>query len=320
MLTVTDIEIIDLAPKLPNRKYSHLLPTVFTPKQMSFTINGTNNAVANAIRRTVLCELRVKHLHLEYEDIKTDEAFIIPEMIIKRLRMIPINQTVASDATFSINVTNTTAALIDVKSASIVDAGGKFAGLFNETFTLFTLHPGKYIRATNIRIKDEYGWREEYGGCVLACNATSLALDVEPINIYVKGQQGAISSSLANPRVWRVSFTTNGNMPPRAIVGAACDSIVERLRIIKELLWSVESNGDEHILTVNDESDTIGNLLMRGILELYPDIRAVVYSTSATGRILTVRIRCDDDVLSVLKAAITLLTETFGKIKEFIIL
>ena len=187
-VTVKDIKIIDLTPKLKNKALEKLLPTRLFPMRLEFNVAGVSNAVSNAIRRTVMCELLVRGLHAEHTDMKTNDMFIISEMIIKRLRMIPIDQTTPIDAVFSLDVANDTADIIDVKSGLIKISSANRSPIkiipFNETFTLFTLNPGKFFKLDNIRIEQEYGFQPEYGSLVMTCNATSLAVDQKPINLY----------------------------------------------------------------------------------------------------------------------------------------
>lgn len=106
-------------------------------------------------------------------------------------------------------------------------------------------------------------------------------------------------------------------MPPNEIVAEACDNIIMRMNVVKELLYSIQSNNDEYSLTINGETDTVGNLLMRAINDLYPDIRAAVYSASNKDRTLLMRIRCDEDINVVYNSAIKYVIKTYNEIKQF---
>ncbi|QYB17665.1 putative DNA-directed RNA polymerase subunit IIi [Pacmanvirus S19] len=324
-INVSDIEITDLMPKIKNPAFEKYLPKTLKKKRMSFQISGVNNAESNAIRRTIGCELLVSGLHAEYENIKTNDLFIIPEMMVQRFRMIPIDQNTPLDAIFELDVINKTPNVIEVKSSEMrIVSSGKGTKErpalkklpFNETFTLLTLEPGKYIKITDIGIHQDYGFREGYGTHVVAVNATSTAVDQKPINMY-EPEAGGIPSAISNPKVWKISFNTNGTMEPKDIIVAACDNIIGRINSISELLYWIENNNDEYILTVNGESDTIGNLLMRTISDIFPDIRAVTYSTSSVGRILTVRIRCDEDINTIYNNSIKHIVQVFTEIKKY---
>jgi hypothetical protein len=160
-ILVEKIDITDMSPKIKDSSLEKFLPKILFPKHMEFQISGVSNAVSNAIRRTIACELLVSGLHAEYESIQTNDMLIIPEMLVKRFRMIPIDQTTPLDAIFELTATNTTDIVRDVKSSEIrIVSPGKGTKErpqlkklpFNETFTLFTLEAGKSIKIENIGI------------------------------------------------------------------------------------------------------------------------------------------------------------------------
>jgi DNA-directed RNA polymerase subunit L len=318
-IIVSDITITDLSPKIKNAALEKYMPKTLFPKRMEFQISGVTNAISNAIRRTMCTELLTSGLDVDYRNIVTNDMFIIPEMIISRFRMIPIDQNTPLGAQFELNAINVTDVVRDVKASEIriVDGGKLVTKLpFNETFTICTLEPGKSIKIEKIGIHQSYGFIEGYGAHVIAVNCASVAIDQKPINMY-EPESGGIPSSLSNPQVWKISFNTNGTMPPKNIVLYACNNIIERVESIRNLLYSIQNNGDEYVLTVDGESDTIGNLFMKTALSLFPDIRAIVYSTSSVGRILTLRIRCDEDINTIYDKTIRFLTSAFTEIKKF---
>lgn len=315
-VTVSNIVIKDISPKVDPALDKYLPKTLF-PKRIEFELSNVSNAVSNAIRRTVECELLVIAMFAEYADVTCDDIFIIPEMILRRLRMIPINQKTPIDAVFELEAVNLTPDVRDVKSGEITITRGNLKKLpFNETFTLFTLNPGKSIKITNIGIHSAYGFVAGDGMHVLAVNAASVALDQTPINTYEPNGGGGIPSRISNPREWKVSFNTNGSMPPKSIVVAACDSITARVQSVQDLLYSIENNGDEYVLTIHGESHTIGNLFMRTIHDMFPDIRAVTYSSSNITRTCTLRIRCDEDINTIYNTTIRHLVRLFADIKK----
>jgi DNA-directed RNA polymerase subunit L len=325
-IIVSDITITDLSPKVKKPHLEKYMPKTLFPKHIEFQIAGVTNAESNAIRRTVACELLVSGMHVEYEDISTNDMFILPEMLINRLRLIPIDQSTPLDAVFGLTVTNTTDQLRDVKAGEMrIVSGGKGSSThpqlkklpFNETYTLFTLNAGKSIEIKNIGIHQDYGFNEEHGGHVVAVNAASVAIDQKAINTYEPNDGDGIPSRISNPRVWRLRFTTNGTMEPKKIVASACDNIISRVQAVQNLLYSIQNNGDEYILTIDGETDTIGNLFMKTICEIYPDIRAITYSTSSVGRVLTVRIRCDEDINTIYSTTIKHIVKVFTEIKKY---
>jgi DNA-directed RNA polymerase subunit L len=306
-MKVTDIKTEDLRPAI--RGYDHLLPDRLFAERMNFTIHGVSNAVSNGLRRVISCEIPVYAFTCEYSDIITNNPFIIPEVIIARLKLIPIDQNTPSTATYELIYTNNTLIQVDVKSSQITGHGRLPC---NGNITLFTMDPGQTITIRNIKLELAYGYTSSYGGHVLACNVLSRVKDVTPINVYT-GEGTTVSTM--NAKVWEIQFITNGTMPAGEIVAYACDVLVERILAVKELLGFIETNKDEHVLVVKGESDTIGNLFMKTINELYPDIGYVVYTTSNIERELTLRVKCNEDITQIYETAITYIVETYRTIK-----
>lgn len=332
-LSVKDFKTVKLVPKVPER-FKHLAPTTLVSERCTFTIANCSNAVSNAIRRTILCELKVAYLRTEYEEIVTDDPFIIPEMIQKRMRMIPLLQSVPADTKFSLETTNNTLDVQDVKTKLMIR--GK--PYFDETITILSLQPGKSLKIS-AKVAYEYGYVPQYGMCALAFNATSICKDVIPADMYVEdgimsgankptGESGTEESSknvvkptgakshFSDPRVWEIAFNTNGTMPPKQIVTLACNNIIERLKSVLSLLYTMANNDNQYVLTIHGDSDTIGNLLIKTIDELYPDVEAATYSASAIERSVTLRVIYSDDINTLYKNVIEHLIETFKSIMD----
>lgn len=312
--TVKDFSVEKLVPAIPGQ-YKHLLPTVLTQEKCSFVIAGCSNAVANAIRRTIACELKVAHLTCKYEDIETDDPHIIPEMIQKRLRMIPLHQKTRADAVFSLFATNSTLSALDVKTGLIKNKNGAEKTAFDETFTLLTINPGRYLRINNIVVAHEYGYVPEFGMCALAFNTTSVCQDVVPINTYIPNHDG-VRSQMADPRVWKLGFVTNGTLPSADIVRAGCKAIIERLKTVLSLLYTIVSSENQYTLTIEGDSDTIGNLLVKTIDEMYPDVEAATYSVPAAGRSVIIKIIYGDDINTMYKSVVEKLVGAFESILD----
>lgn len=324
-IKVSDIKITDLRPRVKDPALVKLLPTRLFPQRIEFIVAGVSNAISNGLRRTICCELPVRALYCEYEDIKTDDPYIIGEMLIKRLQMIPIDQSTAHTAKFELFYTNATAATVDVKTADFRAARGGNSKLpFNETFAFCAINPGKSIRVSNISIREAYGHQAERGMYALAHHCVSLAVDQQPTDPYATAVAPATvaSCSIANPQVWKIAFETNGTMDPKAIVSAACANIIGRIEAAGGLIGLVESSTSRgaglstHILAINGESDTIGNLFMRTINDLYPAIGYVGYSVSPTSRMVTLQIHCAEDIGEVISRAVKYIATAYKNIAQ----
>lgn len=339
-MKVSNIKITSLAPNLallssPTSAQAVKVPPVrLVPSFVEFEISPVSNAISNAIRRTLSSEMMVSRMDANFESMQSTDAHNIQEMIIKRLRMIPIDQSCPMDAIFELAASNDGLQLRDVKSSEIrvVHKGSESKGSeskgsgaavplkelpFNGAFTLFTLKPGKSAKITNIHMRAERGYTPGSGMHALAVNVASVAVDLvpePPSNGDTRSP--SLRSSVADPRHWRISFTTNGDMSPKRTVAAACEDIINRVKSINDILYSITNNEDEYVLEVPEETHTIGNLFMRTINDLYPDILAVVYSVSNIVRQCTIRVRCTEDINIVYRTTIKHLVETFTTIKD----
>lgn len=144
---------IDADPKLQK-----LLPTVEREK-ISFYLKNANVSIANAIRRVVSGELKVKYLTCDIHDINTNDDFIILDELKDRINFIPINQDIPVGTVFTLNVSNTNAKkrYYIVHSNEIVSK--TYTGrAFAETFRLAELNPAKYLIIPKIIVVEDYGY------------------------------------------------------------------------------------------------------------------------------------------------------------------
>lgn len=145
------------------REYDFSMPGAADVKAMlpppvrtiSFELHNANPAVANAIRRTAISEVKTKALYYDALSVETNEEYIVPDNLHDRIALIPLDQDCPEDATFSLDVANISEArTIDVLAADI--EGRK--NYFNPQFRLATLHQGKYLRIPKIHVKTGYGY------------------------------------------------------------------------------------------------------------------------------------------------------------------
>lgn len=329
-IKIENITIDDLRPKPRDPKYNKLLPRYYFPVKFTGDFSPISAATANCLRRTICGEMLVKALAAEYDDIKTSDVFVLPEIVLSRLAMIPLDQSCPIDTIFELNAENATATTRDVSTNEFkIVKHGKGPQMkhipFNDTTTFLTLQPGKSIQISNIRVNQSYSYVKEHGAYCVGINTSSTVAPHDKVNIPIDtfdpASQG-ISSSVADPRDWRISFTTNGTMTPYDIIAAACDNIIHRLTSLIELLPTISNIGTddkgqtEYMLVVPGESDSIGNIIMQTISDLYPDIDAVTYSTAQLERSCTIRIRCADNIEDILRNTVARLTELFKNIKK----
>lgn len=145
-----------------SEKVLSLLPST-RDQRIVFILHNTNTAIANAIRRTLMCEVSAKSLDFDISTIDTNEPYIKPGELHDRISLIPLDQDIADDVTFTIKVANQDPRVENhiVLSKDIVQVGGKKLTKlpFGETFRLIELQPGRYLRIPEIRISKGYGFQ-----------------------------------------------------------------------------------------------------------------------------------------------------------------
>lgn len=195
MLKVTDIETKDIKYDLSKwakyeAKLKPLLPTK-TREIISFVIRNTDTPTANGLRRTLIEELPVKILHIDVEDIETDEVFLIRDELIDRIHSIPIDQSVKDDETFSLDIANTdtTKRIGHVYSGDIKGLDDKA----DKRFRIAELHPGKHLQVANIRVLTGYGYM--HSNFMLTCGIGYKPLDY--IDVTRVDERGFLQRGMA---------------------------------------------------------------------------------------------------------------------------
>ena len=318
-IKVSNIKVTDLSPKVVNPEAKKLLPTIVHPYNLTFEIAGVDNSVANAIRRTLVDEFPVKAMTATQTDFESTDPYHISEMILARIKMIPIMQNVPEDAIFILDVENKTPVLRNVLSSEIKIKSGAAAKhtYFNETFVLFTLNPGKTTKIKEIKIMKSPGFVPGNGMMAIASNVISLTRDQVPFNPY-EPEKGGTFSRVADSKKWQISFNAAGTVPDYKKLMTQCvDLLIEKIKNVKNLLYLIEGNDSEFYLEINGESDTLGNLFMRTIDRLYPNLALVKYSVNSVVRILTIKVVGGEDINDVYGTAISHLINIFTKIRKF---
>lgn len=293
-------------------KYKAFLPKTCISQYCEFVLNDVSNAISRGLARTLSCEMLVPALSCEVSDIKTTDGTIIPELIVQRIRSIPIKYDVDVTSKFTLRANNNTAAVKEVFTAAIT--GERQQAPFNGNMILLELQPGKNISINNIEVYRSYGYKKGDGMHTFAVNVASVAVDVEPKDPYDKNSTGE-STMTANPRVWKISFNTNGQCPPDKLIALACDNLIDRLKNTATRVSNISTNGNKHIWTIPGETMTIGNLLTRTVSDLHPEMPFIVPNVPQEVRMLTMKMICDSRVDSIMLEAIDYCVQIFMRIK-----
>jgi hypothetical protein len=274
-------------------------------------LQGVPTAFANAFRRVLKDELKGRCLSFEIEDfdheLTTDPFMYDADYVRTRVRMIPlrpqISKSIVETLRFSLDVANDSDTVLTVFAGDLaVTAGVLSAPLFNPTHELAFLQPGRELRIENIRIVEGYGNRD--AAFIVAVRAAAVPLDLpecDPKETHAKdaptAQQSGfkVSSLVANPRRHRITASLPavpaGGDASATVLLDVCANIIQRLRYIRDVLeegggdgtatyhsvnaYFVITTGGKNtkgVLSVRNETDTIGVLLARSIYELMPDI------------------------------------------------
>lgn len=310
--TRIDIKLLErrsLAPEIPNLSadLKKLLPKI-TGEYVAYELNGVDNSVANAIRRTIMGEMYVNVIDME--SLTTNDEYIIPDVIARRLRMLPLMQSYPVTE-FTLSVTNNTAAPMDVMTSSLKPKVSSKISPFND-MVLLTLKPGGQI---DITAKTGSAIEYEDGAAVVATSVSAIQLDTEMPNVYdgIKG----VSSSVSRPMKWKLFYYTRGTEGPHDIFSRACLSIVDRVEVTRSLLNSqtaLKSHGDQHTLLVPNETDTIGNLYMRVLNDLYPTAKNVTYQINKNVREVSINFTHNADPREMINAASDRILDIFDQI------
>lgn len=334
---VTNIVSKDISPVVPGFE-KYLLTTLF-PEHFSFELHNANNAISNGLRRMLCGELPALALWFESEDFSTDNPFSVIGMIRNRLRLIPISQAISTDAIFSLDVANDTATVKYFHTNDLRQiSGAKLSGGFCNNQPLFTLEPGKFLRINRITVRRDYGYN--FAGHSLVCNAVSLALDQAPPLEYrdeiignislsevesgavadikfeeeVEAKAERVPSRLARPTKWRIAFNTNGQMPAKSMVVAACDELIEYMQTVNKYVPTIEREGALYVLVIPGHSYTTANLLTRTITDLLP--ATATHSVDDMSRVLRVRVLTDDNVSDIIQRATAIITDQYRAIRK----
>jgi DNA-directed RNA polymerase subunit L len=189
----------------------------------------SNEAFANGIRRVFNDELEIKIMFVHPSNLDTDDKFILPDNIIERINLIPIEQNIPEEqenTTLSLRITNDTGDIMNIYSKDILineKKGGKSSkNLFNQNIILCTLRPGKYIYINNISFKKKQGFINN--------TYTAGTHRYECINVdFTK------SSSSQNLKDFRIEFRDNGNIGNKNIIKMIRDNLYKRVIRVKNL-------------------------------------------------------------------------------------
>jgi DNA-directed RNA polymerase subunit L len=320
--------------------------------RVEIELRGVPTAVVNALRRAVLDEMPGHALQVPpdgFDAAATTESFMLPQFVNQRLALIPLRPQVPAEVAVRLRLRlaadNPGPTLRAVYTGDLeVAAGAMPEPLFNPTFTLCTLQPGKSIRIEGIRIASGFGRddaafmvtrRAAYRHLDLPQHSPEDTHDSAGAAVDLSGYK--VSCLVADPRHHLLTATVPATGPDpaeaRAVFADACAHLIERLRLVQAVVGGraegrrgargarytvvdLESGLAEGLLRVPGETYTLGELLRRAVYERTPDIASVVYDVVAHENLLSFSLRHAGDVTRVLLDAAQHCVATFEAIQR----
>lgn len=237
----------------------HLIPETVN-QILSFELIGSNCAFANALRRTVMNEIPVRHLTVSMDDIFSNDPWIDNKIIRNRIEMIPIAQDIPIGTTYTIRYENISDTYTNVYSSEIKHRGSNAKGMI-QSIPLCSINSNYSLSVSNITVAESYGYTNS--------RVSIGRVSYEILNHDMKMHSAANS----DPSHFALAIEVPGNIEPFDLVRKAITSICNRLDLIDYSHANVEY--DIYKLPIPNETHTIGNLLSTYIFKLCPTIEYV---------------------------------------------
>jgi hypothetical protein len=211
---------------------------------VSFQLNNTYSAFANALRRILVEEITVSSMIIDENDIDTNDEFIsgLKKVLLKNLALTPINQeseTLQTKIEMSLFVKNTTNDIIDIFAADIKNANDL---IVYPNIVIMRLRPGKFLNLKKIVIQSGRAY-EHYGYFSLLNNTTYKPIDIVPYDQFTKKGEKSME---VDCKKFELGFTTCGNIMPKNVINKMIDKFEYDLLDIKSKIetYSKSDSGD----------------------------------------------------------------------------
>lgn len=229
------------------KKNKNMIPHMIH-EELRFNVQDVPYCLINAFRRCAIDELMIKHMYFILNSIKTNDPYILQDLIKDRIEMIPVLQSINIMTSFKLNISNTTDKVISIYSNELVASDKKI--YFNQTFKICDLNPNSYIKIDNIKIRKSSG---EQDGKFSLCLASYEVDDLTK------------SSMLRFSNDFNMFIESFGNIKPAEIVKLVSENLIERLEKIKQSIINKSIRkltiGDIQQYFIENEGYTIGELL-----------------------------------------------------------
>lgn len=322
--------------------------------RVEIELKGVSTAVVNALRRAVTDEMPGRCLTVPPDGFDADlttDVFMLPQFCNQRIGLLPLRPQipvdVIKDLRLKLDVTNKGTSVMSVYSGDMeITAGAMPEPLFNPTFIVASLQPGKRIVIRDIHISAGYG--RDNGAYLVARRAAFRHLDIPQHGEKETHDSGGAAADasgyktsclVADPRhhllTAEIPATAGSPAEVRGVFADACANIKERLRLIlttvdrrpesrgpggnsgvQFTVVQLEAGLTLGTLQVPGETHTIGELLRRAVFDLVPDISFVGYTIVTHENQMIFTIRHSGDVTKILMDAARYCVEVFDSIQR----
>ncbi len=292
-MEVKNIKVNDYSININNKyksileKNQHLLPTL-NKVGLQFQLINSNEAFANSIRMVFNDELLVKYLDVSIFDLNTNDKYILPDNIIERIALIPLNQNVNSDKKYKLHIMNNSNDIIKIYSKELKTMNEDKSIDFNPNILLCTLKPNKSLTINNIKINQEYGFNNHI------FSLGSFAYEI----INTDFNTLSLNNNCTD---FQLELIPNANIPLEDLVHKIYDNLYIRLKKIQNdintyqlenhsndiskiltdlfIIKNSNSNGTNQLYEIHimHEFNNIGHLLTRYIYNLDNNIELINY-------------------------------------------
>lgn len=245
--------------KTPYASLAKKIPSVVN-QTLTFELIDANCALANAIRRTLMSEIPIKHLTVSLTDIKSTDPYVISETIRKRIEMIPISQSIDTNSVFAVRFENNSEEYVDVLSSEIKLNGVAQSKDIVPCIPICDINSGTSFSISDIHVSTSYGFNN---------SRVSIGRVAYEIIDHDFNQPSVVSE----PTKFRLEIETSGIIDPMIMVVNTIDNLVSRLDGIDFTMSNIEFG--IYKLTIPNETYSIGRLLSWYIYKTEPTIKYV---------------------------------------------
>lgn len=205
------------------------LPTK-SRQRVQFDIQHAYTEIANGLRRALIEEIPVSHLHVEEADIETNDEFIMLHMLQRSVSMLVIEQGITiNTGGLKLAVKNDTAEIITILASSITGAANCVT---HPQAPIINLRPGKFLRIGKFQVRQAHG----YESMMTASFLTNVSYQIRGVDVYDAYEKKGKRSVSYDPDTFAISYETCGNCEPLYPLRLAIETLIAKFEKIAAIL------------------------------------------------------------------------------------